>query len=254
MKDWVGVGEAYSASYAALCAGTFSAMQRALGAPGGRSLLDVGAGDGRLAALWAETGWSVQACEPEESMRRVSRRERPQVDMLDAGLPDLPFADGAVDVVVANFVLNHVASPRRSAAELRRVSRGAVVVTTWTLSPSWFWAEVTERARVAPFAGAKLTADEDFERTADGFARMLGDAGLERVVVTEHGWTWNADPDLLWYSVEGGVAGAGALYARLDADDRRRFRAAFERVVDERAAHGALPLEHRAAVAVSAFS
>ncbi|KTR79025.1 hypothetical protein NS234_01200 [Microbacterium oxydans] len=251
MKDWAGVGAAYSASYAALCAGTFPAMQLGLGAPRGRSLLDVGAGDGRLAAAWADAGWRVQACEPEASMRAVSRRDRPQIVTIDAGLPDLPFADGAVDVVVANFVLNHVGSPRRSAAELRRVSRGPVVATIWTLSPSWFWAEVAERAGVAPFAGAKLPADEEFERSAAGFAQMLRDAGLERVTAAEHGWTWHADPNTLWRSVEGGVAGAGALYARLGHDDRRRFRAAFELVVDERSVEGLLPLEHRAAVAVS---
>lgn len=184
-------------------------------------------------------------------MRAVSRRDRPQVDTIDAGLPDLPFPDGAVDVVVANFVLNHVDSPRRSAAELRRVSRGAVVATIWTLSPSWLWADVAERAGVTPFAGAKLPADQDFERTPDGFARMLRDAGLERLVVTERGWTWNADPNRLWRSVEGGVAGAGALYAALGPNERRRFRAAFEAVADERGVDGFLPLEHRAAVAVS---
>lgn len=250
MKDWAGVGGAFSASYAELCAGTFPAMHRALGAARGRSLLDVGAGDGRLAAAWAEAGWIVQACEPEESMRAVSRRDRPEVDVIDAALPDLPFADGAVDVAVANFVLNHVTSPRRSAAELRRVSRDAVVATIWTLSPSWFWAEVAERAGVASSSGAKLAADEDFERTVDGFERMLREAGLDRVDVTEHGWTWNAEPDALWCSVEGGVAGAGALYAELDTDDRRRFRAAFELVAGERSVDGLLPLEHRAAVAV----
>lgn len=251
MKDWAGVGEAYSASYAELCAGTLPAMQRALGAPTGRSLLDVGAGDGRLAAAWADAGWRVQACEPEASMRAVSRRDRPQIDTIDAGLPDLPFADRAVDVAVANFVLNHVGSPGRSAAELRRVSRGAVVATIWTLSPSWLWAEVSERAGVASSAGAKLPADEEFERSAAGFAQMLRSAGLEHVTATEHGWTWNADPNVLWRSVEGGVAGAGALYARLGHDDRRRFRAAFELVVDERSVEGFLRLEHRAVVAVS---
>ena len=184
-------------------------------------------------------------------MRAVSRRDRPQVDTIDAGLPDLPFVDGAVDVVVANFVLNHVDSPRRSAAELRRVSRGAVVATIWTLSPSWLWADVADRAGVAPLVGVKLPADEDFERTPDGFARMLRDAGLERPVVTERGWTWNADRNRLWRSVEGGVAGAGALYTVLASDERRRFRAAFEAVADERGVDGFLPLEHRAAVAVS---
>ncbi|WP_244632555.1 hypothetical protein [Microbacterium sp. Se63.02b] len=46
MKDWVGVGEAYSASYAALCAGTLPALRDALGDARGRSLVDVGAGTG----------------------------------------------------------------------------------------------------------------------------------------------------------------------------------------------------------------
>lgn len=251
MKDWAGVGEAYAASYAALCAGTFPVMRDAAGAPAERSLLDVGAGDGTLAAAWSVEGWAVTACEPEPTMRTVSRRRYPEIDPVAGALPDLPFADGAFDVVVANFVLNHVASPRASTAELRRVSRGTVVATTWTVSPSWFWVEITERAEVEPFVGERLPAAEDFERTPDGFARMLREAGLERVTVAEHRWTWNARPEALWASVEGGVAGAGALYTGLDAGDRRRFRAAFDVVVDQRRAGGVLPLEHRAAIAVA---
>ncbi|PJI52997.1 hypothetical protein CTI14_34655, partial [Methylobacterium radiotolerans] len=81
--------------------------------------------------------------------------------------------------------------------------------TTWTRSPSWFWTEVVERAGLPPSAGERLPAEEDFDRTADGFAAMLVDAGLPEVSVTEHTWTWHADPDALWVSVEGGVAGAG---------------------------------------------
>lgn len=251
MKDWAGVGEAYSASYAALCAGSFPAMRHVVGEPAGRRLLDVGAGDGRLVAAWAAEGWTVTACEPEATMRAASHRAHPLIETVDAALPDLPFADGAFDVVVANFVLNHVGTPRASAAELDRVSRDAVVATTWTLSPSWLWAEITARAGIEPLAGARLPADQEFERTADGFAQMLREAGLERVAVTEHEWTWNAAPDALWRSVEGGVAGAGALYAELDPERRQRFRAAFDVVVDERSRDGALPLEHRAAIAVS---
>lgn len=251
MKDWAGVGEAYSASYAALCAGSFPAMRDAVGRSGGRRLLDVGAGDGRLAAAWSAEGWAVTACEPEATMRAASRREHPLIDTADAALPELPFVDGAFDVAVANFVLNHVDTPRASAAELRRVSRDAVVATTWTLSPSWLWAEITARARIEPLVGARLPADQEFERTSDGFAEMLREAGLEHVAVTEYEWTWHAAPDALWRSVEGGVAGAGALYAGLDPERRQRFRAAFDVVVDERSRDGALPLEHRAAVAVS---
>lgn len=252
MKDWAGVGDAYAASYAALCAGTFPTMCALLGEANGRTLLDVGSGDGRLAAAWANAGWNVTACEPEETMRAASRRRHPQIEAIDAGLPDLPFADDAFDVVVANFVLNHVTSPRTSAAALRRVSRQAVVATTWTRSPSWLWAEVTRRAIVEPLVGQLLPEDEDFARTAEGFERMLEDAGMGRLDVVEHTWTWAAEPGALWTSVEGGVAGAGALYATLDDDERRSFRRAFDDVVEERLVDGILPLEHRAAIAVSA--
>ncbi|WP_047523927.1 hypothetical protein [Microbacterium sp. ZOR0019] len=197
MKDWSGVGDAYSASYAALCAGTFSAMREVLGEGNGRSLVDVGAGDGTLAARWAADGWTVTAGEPEPTS-------------------------------------------------------GAVVATVWTRSPSWLWAEITERSGIAPFVGARLSDAEDFERTADGFGRMLQEAGLPHVAVTEIDWIWNADPDSLWLSVDGGVAGAGALHAGLDQAERQRFRTAFDTVVEERSVRGSLLLEHRAAIAVSA--
>ncbi|MCK8466194.1 methyltransferase domain-containing protein [Microbacterium sp. KSW4-16] len=252
MKDWSGVGDAYSASYAALCAGTFSAMREVLGEGNGRSLVDVGAGDGTLAARWAADGWTVTTCEPEPTMRAASRRLHPRIETIDGALPTLPFAEGEFDVAIANFVLNHVDSPRSAAAELRRVSRGVVVATVWTLSPSWLWAEITERAGIAPFVGARLSDAEDFERTSDGFGRMLHEAGLPHVAVTEIDWIWNADPDSLWLSVDGGVAGAGALYAGLDQAERQRFRTAFDTVVEERSVRGSLPLEHRAAIAVSA--
>jgi ubiquinone/menaquinone biosynthesis C-methylase UbiE len=252
MKDWTGVGEAYSLSYAALCAGTFPLMSEALGAGRGRTLLDVGSGDGTLAAAWSKTGWAVTACEPEESMRTVSAARHPAIHVVDEALPDLSFADGSFDAVTANFVLNHVSSPRASAAELRRVARETVVATTWTRSPSWLWAEVTRRALVEPLTGRLLPESEDFERTAEGFERMLRDAGFARVAVVEHTWIWEADPVVLWMSVEGGVAGAGALYAALGPDERRSFRRAFDEVVNDRLVDRMLPLEHRAVVAVCA--
>lgn len=254
MKQWGGVGEAYSASYAALCAGTFAVMRNALGDAGGRTLLDVGSGDGTLAAAWAASGWSVTACEPEATMRTVSRRNHPEVRVVDGGLPDLAFADKSSDVVVANFVLNHVDDPRESAAELRRVSRDAVVATTWTLSPSWFWAEIVERAGITPQVGTQLPAAKDFERTTQGFGQMLTEAGLDGVVVTERQWVWEATAAALWTSAEGGVAGAGALYGALDSVERKTFRVAFEAVVEERSQGGLIPLEHRAAIAVSTFA
>lgn len=247
--SWQGAGHAYAESYAELCAGTGEQMRRLLGAPWGQSLLDVGAGDGRLAAAWADAGWRVTACEPEQSMREVAALRHPHIPLIGGGLPELPLVDGSFDVVIANFVLNHVRDPRAGAAELRRVARGVVVASIWSRSPSALWAEVTDRAGLAPAPGRRLPADEDFERTPAGFERMLRDAGW-RPYVTELTWTWRPEPRTLWRSVDGGVAGAGAFYRGLSDADRRRFRDAFDAVVAERAVDGRVPMTQTAAIGV----
>lgn len=249
-KSWSGVGEAYAASYAELCAGTGATLRALLGPGAGRTVLDVGAGTGELAASFAADGWIVHAREPEESMRAVARRRHPEVRISEGALPELPDVEGAFDAVVANFVLNHVPDPRAAAAELCRVTRDAAAATIWVRSPSWLWAEVCERAGLEAAAGGRLPADKDFERTTDGFARMLQDGGWTSPDVVEKQWTWNAPAAALWASVEGGVAGAGAYYLGLDAPDRARFRRGFDDLIADRAPDGVLALEHVAAVAV----
>lgn len=247
--SWVGTGEAFAASYAALCAGTGETMREIAGPARGRTLLDVGAGDGTLAAAWADAGWRVVATEPEPSMREVAGVGHPQLTMLGDGLPHLSFDDRAFDVVTANFVLNHVSDPRVASAELRRVARELVIATTWSASPTALWADVIARAGLTPAPASRLPADKDFERTADGFGRMLADAGWH-VEVTELTWTWHADPEALWRSVAGGVAGAGAFYLTLPDADRERFRSAFDALVAERADDGRMPMTQTAAIAV----
>ncbi|GAA5149504.1 hypothetical protein GCM10025768_12830 [Microbacterium pseudoresistens] len=250
MTEWGGVGAAYEASYASLCAETGDDLSAAFGRAGGRSLLDVGAGTGRLAARLATDGWQVTACEPEASMREIVAREHPRLRVVDGGLPELPFGDDAFDVVTANFVLNHVDDPRRCAGELARVARHAVAATIWSRSPSWFWADVRDRAVIDVPAPEQLPPEKDFVRTADGFGVMLTEGGWASVDVHEKTWTWWVDPAALWLSAEGGVAGAGRLYRGLDAAERHRFRAAFDTLCAELVVDGLVPLEHTAAIAV----
>ncbi|MGW8483996.1 class I SAM-dependent methyltransferase [Microbacterium sp. NPDC055903] len=249
MSTWAGAGPAYAASYAELCAGTVERMREIAGPARGRSLLDVGAGEGTPASAWIAAGWDVVACEPEASMRAQAARKHPSLPMIDASLPALPLGGGSFDVVTANFVLNHVPDPRAAAAELARVSRAHVIATIWTASPSWFWAEVVERAELEPATGGRLPQELDFDRTAAGFVRMLAEAGLPGAVVVEQSWTWKVTPATLWTAVEGGVAGMGAFYRDLSSADRSAFRAAFDAVVADREQQGRLPLDHRAALA-----
>lgn len=175
--SWAGTGHAYAASYAQLCAGTGGLLRDLAGPARARSLLDIGAGDGTLAVAWAEQGWRVTGCDPEPSMREVARQRYPALAVVDAGLPQLPFSDGAFDVVVANFVLNHVGDPRAGGVEMRRVARDAVIASIWSYSPTALWSDVIARSGLEPSEGERLPAHKDFERTADGFERMLRDAG-----------------------------------------------------------------------------
>lgn len=251
MKDWSGTGRAYADSYASLCVGTAGTLLGMLGAPAGRSLLDVGSGTGLLTASFSDAGWVATGCEPEPTMREVALREHPAIRVRDGALPSLPFADAEFDAVVANFVLNHVADPLASAGELLRVSADLVAATIWTNSPTWLWREVCDRAALTPTEGERLAPEKDFERTVDGFARMLDDAGWTRPQISEITWTWPADATALWASAEGGVGGAGQFYRALDDTGQRSFRAAFELVCAERSIAGRLPLVHSAAVAVA---
>lgn len=252
MKQWGGVGEAYAASYASLCAGTIGTLSSILGPGRGRTALDVGSGTGELVARLASDGWQATGCDPEASMRAVAEREHPGLPFVDGGLPRLPFDDDSFDAVTANFVLNHVDDPRLSAAELARVARvGApVAATIWVSSPSWFWREVCERADLEPAAGERLPPQRDFARTAEGLTAMLRDAGWCEVSSTEATWVWEVSSAALWSSAEGGVASAGLFYGALDAPARVRFRRGFDATCAAHGRGGVLALAHTAAVAV----
>ena len=252
MKAWRGVGAAYAASYAALCAGTVDRIASALGPSDSRRLIDVGSGTGTLAAALARAGWTVTGCEPEPTMREIAVTQHPTLEFVPGALPELPYPDAAFDTATANFVLNHVPDPRAAAREMARVAvTGApLVATIWTVSPSWFWAGVCERAGLTPAAGERLPPDKDFERTPPGLGQMLIDGGWHAVDISEITWTWQAHPDALWASAEGGVASAGAFYLALDPSDRPLFRRAFDELCDERAPGGVIALDHTAALAI----
>lgn len=79
---------------------------------------------------------------------------------------------------------------------------------------------------------------------------MLVGGGWRGVEVVEQSWTWQAAPALLWASVDGGVASAGAFYQSLDDSERKLFRGAFDALCAEQVKGGVIALEHTAAIAV----
>jgi SAM-dependent methyltransferase len=90
-----------------------------------RTVLNVGAGAGSYEPLDRE----VTAVEPSASMR--SLRPAHLATAVDATAEDLPFADASFDAAMATVTIHQWSDTDRGLRELRRVSRGPVVILTF---------------------------------------------------------------------------------------------------------------------------
>jgi SAM-dependent methyltransferase len=97
-------------------------VHAALGA--GRTVLNVGAGAGS----YEPADRYVLAVEPSAAMR--AQRPVTAAPALDAVAEHLPFDDDSFDAAMAMFTVHHWGDVRQGLREMRRVSRGPVVVLT----------------------------------------------------------------------------------------------------------------------------
>jgi SAM-dependent methyltransferase len=100
---------------------------------GARTVVNVGAGTG---SYEPSDRW-VLAVEPSATMR--AQRPLDVAPAIDARAEALPFDDGAFGAAMACVTIHHWSPPAAGLAELRRVSRGPVVVFTFELEslPAW---------------------------------------------------------------------------------------------------------------------
>lgn len=105
----------------------------------GMTLVDVGAGNGRLARELA-AGVNYIGIEPSSTLRAAAEellRDCPGTRMLSGALPCLPLKDGVADVVACIAVLHHLTRDEREVAvhELARILKpgGTLVLTVWNL-------------------------------------------------------------------------------------------------------------------------
>lgn len=106
-----------------------------------QSVLNVGAGAGSYEPL----GRDVTAVEPSASMR--AQRPAHLVEAIDAAAERLPFADRSFDAAMAMITVHQWADLDAGLRELRRVTRGPVVVLTFdgdALDLFWLAAYVPE--------------------------------------------------------------------------------------------------------------
>lgn len=92
----------------------------------GRSVLDVGAGYGTLAKLLIDTGHEVTAIDPHRASRELARQWF-GVEILDATIYALPFADRSFETVILRDVIEHLDLPDAIAQATRLADRAVVV-------------------------------------------------------------------------------------------------------------------------------
>ncbi|WP_367322663.1 class I SAM-dependent methyltransferase [Streptomyces sp. HUAS ZL42] len=251
---WDGRAEVYAASFARLCAHPVQALLDAAGVSAGTYLLDAGTGTGVAALAALERGARVGAVDADAGMVALARRRA--VPARVAVLPELPYGDGEFDVVVGNFVLNHVGRPRAALAELRRVLRpgGRVAVTVWGGGRQ---AGMELLGRACEAAGAvppeylpRLDPAEDFERTADGLAGLLEEAGFASVTATGLAWEHRAGLEEWWGGAAGGIATVGRIVTAQQPETVAGIRREYERLSTEFTdTEGRLVLPHAALLA-----
>jgi ubiquinone/menaquinone biosynthesis C-methylase UbiE len=121
----------------ALMGGFLRAVSDLYGSVRPRSVLEVGCGEGRLAQHLIERGprpERFEACDLE--LGTLAPDLDPLIHFREASIYQLPYADGELDLVVCCEVLEHLETPERGLAELTRVARRAVLLST-PREPLW---------------------------------------------------------------------------------------------------------------------
>jgi SAM-dependent methyltransferase len=132
-----------------------------------RTVLNVGAGAGS----YEPDDRYVLAVEPSAAMR--AQRPPGAAPALDATAERLPFDDDAFDAVMATVTVHQWRDPARGLAEMRRVSRGPVIVLT-------FDGDELERLWLAAYVPELIAAERRRYPAVSGIAAAIG-----RTTVTE---------------------------------------------------------------------
>lgn len=97
------------------------------------SVVNVGAGAGS----YEPADRVVQAVEPSEVM--IAQRAPNAAPCVQGGAESLPFEDASFDAAMAVLTIHHWTDWRAGLREMRRVSRGRVVLLTFDVEASDFW-------------------------------------------------------------------------------------------------------------------
>ena len=194
----------------------------------GQSALDVGCGAGALTAVLVERlgAGSVRAIDPSPAFVAAVPKRLPGVEVRLGTAEHLPYADGFVDLTLAQLVVHFMSDPVAGLAEMARVTApgGTVAATVWDHAGGQgplavFW-------RAARDLDPSTPDESHLPGVAEGhLAQLFADAGMAGgrsstlVVRVEH-----PSFDEWWDPFTLGVGPAGEHVAALDESGRADLR------------------------------
>lgn len=132
-------------------------------------ILNVGAGAGS----YEPAGRDVTAVEP--SIEMIRQRKVPAAAVVQARAESLPFADRSFDAAMAILTIHHWSDQGRGLAEIRRVTRGPIVLLTFDPAFRGFW--------LADYIPGLVTLDEAQMPGMSDYGRWLGPVAISPVPI-----------------------------------------------------------------------
>jgi len=123
----------------------------------GRSILNIGAGQGSFTRLLERRGYEVVSSDVAPAAVAVLE-SRVRGEVVRADMTDLPYPDRVFDAVVAGEVIEHIADDHRALSEAARVLRpDGVLALSVPAHPAWFGASDRWAGHVRRYTQVTLT-------------------------------------------------------------------------------------------------
>jgi ubiquinone/menaquinone biosynthesis C-methylase UbiE len=126
------------------------------------NVLDVGTGTGIFAEAFANSGLAVTGIDTNAELLARAREYAPGARFKEAPAEELPFEEGAFDLVFLGHVLHETDDPLAALREARRVARQRVAILEWPYREQPYGPPLGHR--IAPTAVVDLAARASFSQ------------------------------------------------------------------------------------------
>jgi SAM-dependent methyltransferase len=191
MDPWSEIAEGWADLWGRFAEPVWHVAVAQAGIGPGTRVLDVGCGSGEFLAYVTQLGASAVGIDPAEGMVEIARATGADVRHGDA--ENLPWPDGAFDVVTAVNVLQFADDPVAALTEFSRVGR-TVVIAGWAEGRRNDFNTIEDA--VSQAAGEEPSEDGEL-RLPGGFERVVKQAGLDVLKTGLVEVPWQASDDTM---------------------------------------------------------